>query len=442
MSVLYIIVFLQTTLVVFVVGAILTGWANDKIMSSVFSAGIPLGALTVSQAEDTLRNNFQITDSSVLVLESEKMNYEIPLKSIRAAYDYCEAVKSAYAVGRSGVTIIRISEHLGNRAGRVDIPLRMIFDSRLLEEELKKINGHFAEKPENARIVVEDNTTKVIPGKEGFEIDLPEIMRRITGLTAGMEARIEIPVRSMAPEINDNQLTGLTDVLGECTTWFYTDSTGRGENIVRASELIDGTLVLPGEVFSYNEKISPVNEGNGYKKAYVIADEELVQDYGGGICQVSSTLYGAVLLSGLKVNERYPHTKLVKYVAPGLDATVSDSDKDFRFTNNLGSPVYIISSSEATAGYVRVTVIGRKDNNIIYEIDTEEKTTSPGIVLKYSAALPRGSSRVIGEGSPGIEVSVFRLSVSGDSEIGRELISHDIYLPEPKIVEVGHSPIR
>jgi len=442
MSVLYLIVFLQTTLAVFVVGSVFTGRANDKILSGVICAGIPLGSLTMSQAEDTLRENIVIDDNSAIVLESEDKHYEIPFKSIQAAYDYRAAVKQAYAHGHTGMAVLRISEQLGDMAGQLDIPLRITFNRQFLEKELERVNGLFAQKPENARIILENNKTKIIPGKEGFELNLPEAVQQINGLTFGMETRFKIPVRSVAPKIKEEQLVGLTDVLGECTTWFETGSTGRAENIVRASGLLDGTLVLPGEVFSYKREISPFNEKNGYKIASVIAGKELVQDYGGGVCQVSSTLYGAVLLAGLKIIERYPHTKLVKYVAPGLDATVSDNDKDFRFENNLGRPVYIMSSSLESAGYVKVTIIGHKDDKNAYKIETEEKISSPGIIIKNNAKLPRGSSTVVDEGSPGIEVSVFRVSMFDDVQTGRELISYDIYPSEPKIVEVGIFPTR
>jgi vancomycin resistance protein YoaR len=237
--------------------------------------------------------------------------------------------------------------------------------------------------------------------------------------------------------VGEKDIADLSDIVGECTTRFETGSVGRVRNIARASEQLNGRLVRPGEVFTYNAVIAPVNGDNGYHKAPVIIGDQLVDDYGGGVCQVSTTLYGAALLAGLEIVERHPHSKPVKYVSPGLDATVVEDVIDFKFRNNMGSSVYIISTAVKDKGFVKVVIAGKKEGNAFYRIEPQVKTIAPGIVLKSNPGLKRGQSRVLEGGSPGFEASVYRVTVNGVDEEKRELISKDYYQPEPKIVEVG-----
>jgi len=437
LAVLSIIIVLLISLTIFFGGSILAGRSGDRILPGVTSAGLPLGGLTPEQADKLLRETLAPSEGLEIVLVAEDRQWIIPLKSVGAIYDYPEAVANAYAVGRSGSLMRRVSELLGNKIDSTDIKLPLKFDSELLKRELERINGEYSIKPLNARLLLDKNQVSVVPGKEGVEMDLAEITGHIYGFSAGMELKLAITPKTVTPEIREQDLSGLTDILGECTTLFEAGSVGRVNNIVRASGKLDGKLVKPGEVFAFNGVVGTIDEKNGYFKAKVIADGQLVDDYGGGVCQVSTTLYGAVLLSGFEIIERYPHSMPVKYVPPGLDVTVAEDQKDFRFKNNLNRPVYIISSTEPDQGHVKVVIVGKKQNNLIFKIDSVVKTTSPGIVIKGNNSLRRGQSVVVSEGSPGFEASVYRYSLAEDGVEKKELVSHDIYLPTPKIVEVG-----
>ncbi|MCL5935775.1 MAG: VanW family protein [Firmicutes bacterium] len=436
-TILFLIIVLQTALAIFLGGSILTGQTDDKILPGITSAGIELGGMSLKGAEEALRKKFSDTDKKSLVLKAEGRQWIIPLKDIGAYYDYGEAVRAAYAVGRSGPVWRRISELLGNKSVSPSVPLMLKFDREALLKELGRINGEYTKKPRNARLVRENRMIRTISSIDGLEMDTDKTLNKISGLSAGMEPVISIVTKILLPQVRDQDISGLTDILGECTTLFETGSEDRARNIDRAAVQLDGALVKPGEVFSFNKCISPVDEIHGYRKAPVIVGDQLVDDYGGGICQVSTTLYGAVLLSGLEITERYPHSKPVKYVPLGLDATVTEGLMDFKFKNSLSRPVYIISSSEPGGGSVNITIAGKKESNTIYKVDTDVKTITPGIIIKSNPRLKRGQSQVIAGGLPGFDVLVYRVSVFQDREGVKELISHDYYPPEPRVVEVG-----
>lgn len=437
LAALFLIVSLQTAFAVLLGGSILSGHYGDRIIPGVVSGGLDLGGLSPAQAEDSLRERFGPLENEELVIEAEGRRWAIPMKGIGASYDYQGAVEKAYAVGHTGSLLRRISEILGSKAENTDIPLPLIFNLEELKNQLAAINGQHSVYSRNARLEVEDSKVRLIPGQDGHEMDISGTVERICSLRAGMELKADAVFRAVSPGIKDKDLYGLTDILGECITRFEAGSAARANNIALAAGKIDGVLVKPAEVFSFNSVLGAVDEKNGYLKAPVISDGQLVDDFGGGVCQVSTTLYGAALLSGFEIVERYPHSKPVKYVPPGLDVTVSEGQKDFRFKNNLGRAVYIHSAAGPDDGYVKVLIIGKKQDNTVYRIDSEVKTVSPGIVLRGSQDLLRGEPVVASEGSPGYEALVYRVAVTEGGEEERELISLDYYSPEPKILDVG-----
>lgn len=431
------IIIIQTALAVFIGGAFLNGGSAGKILPGITSAGIHLGGMTPDEAEKKMREKFTLKEDDVLILEGEGRQWEIPMQDIGAFYDYRDAIDKAYSIGHTGPFLRRVSELLGNRTESVSVPLPLKFNQEGLKKELDRINREYSKSPQNARLIRENNKIKLISGEDGIEMDMAETLRRILNLQAGAVLRVMVASKPSPPEVSDKDISGLKDVLGECTTEFDSGSQERALNIARASVRLDGTLVKPGEFFSFNDRISPVNEQGGYYMAPAIIDEQLVEEYGGGVCQVSTTLYGAALLSGLEIVERYPHSRPVKYVPPGMDATVAEGLLDFRFRNNFSHPVYLIASAETGKECVKIIIIGKKEDNAIYKIETDVKTVSPGMVMKSSSLLKPGHSAVAADGSPGFEVSVYRVSVIEGEGEKRELISHDSYLPEPMIVEVG-----
>ncbi len=235
-------------------------------------------------------------------------------------------------------------------------------------------------------------------------------------------------------------MSALTDVLGECATVFEDWSGSRIANITRAAGRLDGILLKPGEVFSFNQRVSPFDHRGGYEKAPVIVDDQMIDDYGGGVCQVSTTLYGAVILSGLEIVERHAHSRTVKYVSPGLDATVVEGLMDLRFKNNFSDPVYISSAADLEEGVVRIAVIGKKEENTVYRIESEVMTIPPETVVSNNTSLAPGRSNVVSEGAPGFDVMIYRVTLKDGVEKSRELLSDDYYPPEPRMVEVGPLP--
>jgi vancomycin resistance protein YoaR len=157
-------------------------------------------------------------------------------------------------------------------------------------------------------------------------------------------SRVEVPLLPIYPRIDRDLLLRIyVKQIGQYVTYFNRNNTARSHNIVLASEAINNYVIFPGEKFSFNQVVGKRTKERGYMRAPVIVRGELSEDIGGGICQVSSTLFNAADRAGLKMVERYSHSKNVPYVPPGRDATVSWYGPDFSFINEYGLPILIRS---------------------------------------------------------------------------------------------------
>lgn len=210
----------------------------------------------------------------------------------------------------------------------------------LFADEVRAMAGEMAEKasikPENAR--VDKKTGVIVAEKAGYRVDIEETVIRVMTARPNTDVRF-VRVR-VEPEITASLLASLTQEVGSYATWLI-GSWERAENVRLATEAIDNTVILPGQVFSFNDVVGLRTAEKGYRPAPIFVGEAVVPGLGGGICQVSSTLYNVVLEGRLEVVERHAHGLPVSYVPPGRDATVAYPYADFKFRNDRTTPVMI-----------------------------------------------------------------------------------------------------
>ncbi|MDD2629578.1 MAG: VanW family protein [Limnochordia bacterium] len=207
--------------------------------------------------------------------------------------------------------------------------------------------------PVNAQI--DKKTREIIPGEMGRMIDIDGTVRMV--LEASPRESLSSVVSEIRPEITFEMLVMLDESLGVFHTTLM-GSPGRMQNIRLCMEAINNTVVGPGETFSFNQVVGERTYEKGYRPAPVIVGSSVIDDIGGGVCQVSSTLYNAVRLAKLEIVERHLHGMSVTYIARGMDATVAWPDVDFKFRNNTTLPVIV--SAVVAGGQVRVEIVGKR----------------------------------------------------------------------------------
>lgn len=213
-----------------------------------------------------------------------------------------------------------------------------------------------------------DNNYAVVEAVTGMDFDVAEAKKLLEAAKDGEEVRI--PLKITEPKVSTEEYTRnlFKDELGSCTT-VATGTSGRKSNVKLAADYCNGTILMPGEQFSYNNVVGERTSDRGFSPAPSYVGGESVDSIGGGICQTSSTLYDAVLYANLQVDERHPHPYVSGYIGAGLDATVAWGGYDFRFTNTLEYPVKIVTSFENDN--VTCKVYGTNLDGIHVELSTE-----------------------------------------------------------------------
>ena len=288
---------------------------------------------------------------------------------------------------------------------------------------------------EDARVEKSDGQTRVIPHKVGVSSDEGVIEQK---LKSG-EKSFSVPLKLVNPKIYTDDLGDDTfpTLLYKFSTSYNEGDVGRSTNVKLATNKINGQILNVGDVFSFNKVVGQRSYENGFKDANVYMADQVVKDVGGGICQVSSTLYAAVLYTDLKIVERRNHNFTVAYSKPGVDATVAYGSIDFKFQNNRKTPVKI--KATASGGQMTVSIFGTKENDNVVEITTATLgTTARGTKYIYNAGLTDGSERVTQNGSDGIKVQTTKTVKDGSGKVIRtDNLGVSNYVPLIKIVETG-----
>lgn len=301
--------------------------------------------------------------------------------------------------------------------------------------DLQKIYNEVYRAPQDAYYTT--NPYVVHPHVDG--IDFAISMEEATKLLNESPEQCTIALKVVLPNITTNQIgpEAFPNLLGSYSTTFSTRNVNRSTNIRLASEKINGTVIMPGETFSYNQVVGQRTAAAGFKSAAVYSGGEVTTGIGGGICQVSSTLYNSVLLANLEILERYNHGFNTGYVPAGRDATVSWGGPDFKFKNSRNYPVKVISN--VSGGKISIEIFGLKSENE-YEVEIQSYITQYikyKTIQKKDATLPKGKTKVIQSGSNGCKAVAYRILKQNGEVISKTLLSNDTYNPHNKIVAIG-----
>lgn len=313
---------------------------EKKIHRNITIQNIDVGKLTEKQAINKLKSTYPLKDFNITY---NKEKWTIKPESIDLNYHIEEMVKEAFNYTRSSSTMENIKRKSKlNLKKEHNIKLKATYDeiklSKKLEVICNKINVDAVDATFRVELTGELKTTK---SKEGREVDLSRLKEDIYDMINKKKIEdINLPVITLYPKVSTKQVKSIDSVLGEFSTSFN-NSTSRGSNIHVAGQQTSDILLMPGDTFSYNKCTGARNWVNGYKSAPVIVGGKVTNGEGGGVCQVSTTIYNAALMSGLTIDEVHNHSLPSRYVQRGRDATVSYGYTDLKFTNPFTNPVYI-----------------------------------------------------------------------------------------------------
>lgn len=436
-----IIVFLILAIIAASAVALLSG---NRIQPNISISGIDVSGLTRNEAENRLKNIYEDKINEAFIsLKFEDKEWKIGYKDLGYSYNIEEAVGKAYSVGRNGNIFKKLTETINTRLNKTH---KFEVESKYNTEPVNKLIDKIAKEIDQDVI----DATIRYKGKD-FDITNERIGRilnkeaALTSVTSKLNkveiGIIELPVEIVEPVVKRADLVHVKDKLGEFSTKFNAADVDRSINIKIATKSASNVLIRPGEVYSVNETIGPRLAKHGYKDAKVIINNELVPGIGGGVCQVSSTLYNAVLLSNLKIIERQNHTLPSSYVELGRDATISGDYIDFKFMNNTDYPIYVYG--EANGSWVKFTVFGKNEYpGRIVKIKSEiVKTIPPEIKIIKDDTMPVGTEIIEKKPHTGYVVKTERIVYKNGKQILREALGTSNYRVVNGVKRVGTKPV-
>lgn len=299
--------------------------------------------------------------------------------------------------------------------------------------DIDKIAEQVIGDPVSATVSKEDGKT-IIPEKVGVQFDVEEA-RTIIG--DGSAESYEIPVTTTAAKVTAEKLEEVLfrDTLASCSTSLNEGNVPRTNNVRLASAAINGTILNPGEEFSYNNVVGERTTERGYQSAGAYSGNEIIDEVGGGVCQPSSTLYMAVLRADLEVTQRVNHSFTVAYTPLGEDATVSWGGPDFCFKNDTDYPIKILA--EQSNGQLTMTIVGTKTSDKTVTTRTEViETYTPQRIEKKDNSMMVGQSRVEVSGIPGYSTRTYKI-ITENGQTTEELANTSNYIKRDEVVYVG-----
>ena len=402
--------------------------------------GVDLSGQTFEEGQSLLNETVRSVAASEVTLTFGERTWAFTLGDIGLTADVSDQLGAAWGNG---------SEETDDGTG-ADHPLSYTYDRDKLKQIVSDIEREIDRAPVNSVMsIVEVAKFSYTDASEGYDLNADELIAQIGALArAGAGGAIELKPQVIPPEVTKADLEEATVLLGECVTSLEGSSAARVNNVNIALNSFNFFTIGAGRSVSFNRVVGQRTEEAGFKEATEYAGTTVQQGIGGGVCQASTTIYGAVIRAGLQVLERYNHTMTVSYVPASQDAAVSNNDKDLRFLNNTNSTIYMFAWVDDSKNQAICRIFGKPvDPTLAIDIDSvilqadmpstavTYKEDTEGDTVYYTDEEPV----LFKQGKPGMRSQAFRVykdAVSG-REIRREKLSEDYYSPENSIYLVG-----
>ncbi len=429
-----------------IIGAAFTTAQADKtddntIADRVYIGDIAVGGMTEEEARAAVGDFVADLADDVITLTAGDYSVEATVGDLGMTWaEEDDRITEAVTLGKTGNLIDRYKVLKDLEHEDKVIPIVLTVDeakaNQFIQEHKEELNNDAVDyglKREDGQFVITGGLTGVVLAEDQCVAAINDFYA--AGWIDG--ASIELPSEITQPKGSEEELMKVKDVLGSFTTNFGSSAAGRKQNVRNAASLINGSLLYPGEEFSVYTAINPMTAANGYALAGSYENGTTVQTYGGGVCQVSTTLYNAVIRAELEVTERWAHSMIVNYVDPSADAAISGTYKNLKFVNNTGAPVYIEGyTSGGTLGFTIYGCETRPANRKVSFVSETLSSSDPGDKFIATNA-PVGTVSKKQSAHEGKKARLWKVVKIDGEVVSKDLFNSSSYMASPAIYEVG-----
>ncbi|MBQ6321282.1 MAG: VanW family protein [Lachnospiraceae bacterium] len=371
-------------------------FCEQTISKGVLIEGMDVGGMTLQEAQALVEDRIDQMGETAVSFTLDEHSYTTTLNDMGFHWTNPTIFDEIMTLGTQGNVVERYKAKKDLEEDNREFTLSYEVDP----EQIKNFTAAFSElntEPVNAVIYTTDELTPGVDGgTEGIEVKTEEAAKLLLDAVSSWDAQspisLEIPVKRTQPEVPYESLAQIKDVLGSATTDFSFSSYQRWVNVENGCAKISGTLLYPGDYFSVTAAVTPFTPENGYELAPSYEENQVVNSYGGGICQVSTTLYNAVLKAEMEVTARSNHSMVVTYVDLSKDAAIAEGALDMCFVNSLEYPVYIIGY--CSGGLITFTIYGHETRPANRRLEFVSVTT--GVMEPSGAGLVANPSQAVG----------------------------------------------
>lgn len=417
---------------------------NDTIKTGVFADGIDLSGKTRPEATATIEAYVEeLKAVEITLLAAGDKEVKTTVGDLGIIWVNQDLVTEALELGSHGNIIERYKMLKDLEHDNYVFELEFDFDIEAINNILAEKCAKYDQEAINVSLKKVDGEFQVVEGQTGYLLDVETsidlVYNYLTGDWNHQACSIPLDIKVDEPRGSAEELAVVRDVLGTFTTSYSTSGAARSANVENGSNLINGITLYPGEEFSTYEAVAPFTEKNGYYMAGSYVSGKVVDSLGGGICQVSTTLYNAVLQSELEVTERHNHSMIVAYVDPSADAAIAESSgKDFCFVNNTDYPIYVESSVKNKK--ITVSIYGKEtrseNRKVRYESEILEVINPVADEIYPDANQGIGYIK-IDSAHIGYKAKLWKVVTENGVEVSREQVNSSNYKMSPRSAIVG-----
>lgn len=407
---------------------------DGKILNGVSCEGISIGGMTKEEAKAVIESEMDKIHKEEVTLYVDGEKTSVKIESLGAKADAQKTVQEAYDLGRSGSIFDQYSDVKKKKHA---LHVYRQYDKGVFEKNIKKATKKIITEPKNASVKREKGKFVVVKEKTGYTLKMDETFVKFKKAVESGKDKVKLDVVKKKAKYTSKDMADIKDVLGTYTTEYGGSPYGRKVNVANGASKINGSMVYPGETLSVYETVSPFTKENGYALAGSYENGQTVQTYGGGICQVSTTLYNAVIRAELKIVERFPHSMTVHYVPRSADAAIAGTHKDMKFKNTFDTPIYI--EGKANGSTITFTVYGKKKDpkrTVEFLSETTQVKESSESTIS-DATLPTGTKVVQSYGHTGYTARLWKIVKVDGKQVSKEVFNNSTYMSTPTVYRVG-----
>lgn len=418
----------------------------DTIYNGISVNGIDLSGKTKEEAEALLEAELtgNINQQVVTIKQGEKV-WQIPFTSLDAQFDIKSAVNEAYNTFREGTLSERYNGIKKLEANNKNIEAGYMFSTEKILAETEVIAQEVKVEPINASMIRQNGAFVITDAQIGYDLNKDSTIQKITDIVSSKTSgEMEIEFVETQPTVNREAFANSQTLIGTYSTTYSNGDAGRNENLRVGTNNINGTIVMPGETFSANVGLGPQTYEAGYKDAAVYVNGKVEKDVAGGVCQITTTLYNAVIRAELEIVERHNHSLTVGYVPLGLDAAVAGDYKDLKFKNNTDYPIYIETYAASNRLVANIYGYEIHDSGRTLEFESVHlgNIEKPAEKITRDPNLPEGQRKVTSTGKVGHKVEVYKKVYQNGSLVSRDWFSRSEYMATADEVTVGTKKVQ